>query len=58
MLSNQTTFEKIFINDNKGHKSLTKWLKKKGKAFRVCLEATGVYYLTHLTQQPLATAIH
>jgi len=38
-------FEKIFINDNKGYISLTKWLKKQGKTFRVCLEATGVDYL-------------
>lgn len=45
MVFNQTNFEKTFVNDNEGYGNLIKWLKKHGKTFRICLEATGIYYL-------------
>lgn len=41
-----------FNNDQKGHRALIRWLTKRGRQVRVCLEATGLYSL------PIAIALH
>lgn len=41
-----------FNNDQKGHRALMRWLTKRGRHVRVCLEATGLYSL------PIALALH
>lgn len=43
-INNKSGKSKTYTNDNKGHKSLIKGLKKK-KITHVCLEATGNYHL-------------
>lgn len=45
VLTNQINSEKIFANNNDGHGHLIKWLKSHGQIFKICLEATGIYYL-------------
>jgi transposase len=37
--------QRVYANDAEGHRTLCRWLTKRGRTSRVCLEATGVYHL-------------
>ncbi len=51
-ISSEEIKQATFNNDQKGHRALMRWLTKKGRHVRVCLEATGLYSL------PIALALH
>ena len=51
-LSSEEIKQATFNNDQKGHRALLRWLTKRGRQVRVCLEATGLYSL------PVALALH
>lgn len=36
---------RVYSNDGEGHRKLCRWLTKRGRTSRVCLEATGLYHL-------------
>jgi transposase len=40
-----TRLQRVYANDAQGHRTLCRWLTKRGRTSRVCLEATGVYHL-------------
>ena len=44
-ISDEQIKQASFNNDQKGHRALLRWLTKRGRLVRVCLEATGLYSL-------------
>lgn len=50
--SDGATTPATFSNNPSGHRKLIRWATRRGRAVRICLEATGVYSL------PLAIALH